>query len=217
MNHIDITFDFETVATTANAAPMQLAAVAWDRSAVSHARLIISEFHAGVDLRSCAINGYDFDQATIDWWSRQKDEPKNALMEEKTERVGEVVRRFFRWIDEVKETQQAKTVCLWCQGTDFDIPILKNICRKEGIAVPIRYEYFCDARTFVLQNALFLVTDTMAEEYIKYPRKVYDWIMPVPASFGCGAQVHSALFDCRRTTWNVWNVMQKIRSITPPY
>lgn len=215
MKHIDITFDFETVAVTANAAPMQLAAVAWDRTAVSHPRLIIDEFHMGIDLRSCVVSGYDFDQQTVDWWARQKDNPKIALLAEKQERVGTVIREFFKWIEDVKAANEATTACLWCQGADFDIPILKNICQKEHIHLPISRDYFCDARSFILQSAIVLSfskneTSPISEDFMSNPRKIYDWLPSVPLSFGNADNAHDALFDCRRTTWNVWNIMQMI-------
>lgn len=214
MKHIDITFDFETVATTANAAPMQLAAVAWDRTAITHPRLILDEFHQGIDLRSCVVNGYDFDQQTVDWWTRQKDEPKIALLAEQQDRIGNVIYNFFNWIEDIKATHEATTVCLWCQGADFDIPILKNICEKENIEMPIGRDYFCDARSFVLQNAISaLRKSTLDIDWMQNPRKIYDWLPPVPQSFGNASDTHNALFDCRRTTWNVWNVIQRLNAL----
>ena len=89
MNHIDITFDMETCATTANAAVMQVAAVAWNRSAKENPFFwceihTLATFNEHIDLRSCVVDGFDFDQATIKWWANQTDKAKKAVKEEKT-------------------------------------------------------------------------------------------------------------------------------------
>lgn len=211
MDCIDITFDFETVAVTANAAPMQLAAVAWDRTAKSHPRIILREFHSGIDLRSCVVNGYDFDQETLAWWMKQKEDVKVQVISERTDWVGGVIDSFLEFISDLKKEFDTDTVYLWCQGADFDLPILKNICRKENLSLPIHHKYFCDARSFVLQNAILLNPDNA--EFRTEPTKVYDWIQPVPQSFCGDGLPHNALFDCRRTTWNVWCIMQEFQRL----
>ena len=61
MNHIDITFDMETCATTANAAVMQVAAVAWNRAAKENPFFwceihTLATFNEHIDLRSCVVD-----------------------------------------------------------------------------------------------------------------------------------------------------------------
>ena len=99
MNHIDITFDMETCATTANAAVMQVAAVAWNRSAKENPFEIFDRndpdgamcgFNEHIDLRTCVVDGFDFDQATVKWWANQTDKAKKAVTDGLAEPVEEV-------------------------------------------------------------------------------------------------------------------------------
>ena len=232
MNHIDITFDLETCATTANAAVMQVAAVAWDRTAkedpfsVSEGSAFanasetptFTSFNEHIDLRTCVVDGFDFDSGTLQWWAKQGEEAKKAVCDGLAEPVDEVFIRFIQWMESVKKDLDVESVCLWCQGTDFDAAILRNICKKYDLELPFSYQQFRDARTIILETAVAKTTrmwDKGAtavhpETFLAQPSlayaPAYGIYKPLPEDYkGCA---HDAMYDCIRTTWNVWQALQ---------
>lgn len=219
--HIDITFDFETVSTAPDAAPMQLAAVAWDRfSNGDHPFLdAIEPFNVGIDLRWCVMNGFDFDQDTIAFWQRQSIVAKKSVLSAACYPLDEVLYKFVSWIDAAKKSAGADTVCLWCQGQDFDFPILKTIVRRCGSMMPAHQHYFRDCRTVVLENVLAAVVSGATtqqptehvltfEQIMDKPMRAYDLIPPLPANIVAGRVQHDAVYDCLRSSWSVWQSMK---------
>jgi hypothetical protein len=237
MNHIDITFDMETCATTANAAVMQVAAVAWNRSAkenpfsvgdgsavafdysgIPDAPPNIISFNEHIDLRTCVVDGFDFDQNTVKWWANQTDKAKKAVCADLAEPMEEVFIRFIEWINQVKRDTNAESVCLWCQGMDFDGAILRNICHKYDLELPIRYQQFRDARTVILETAVAWVTRDKTlvkdgklltpEDILKKPCLAYELYKPLPPEYGDKSEAHDAMFDCLQTSWSVWQALK---------
>ena len=85
---IDITIDFETCSLSPTAAIMSVGAVAWKRYSddspffeQGDGLLRYPTFSAHVDLRSCFVEGFTFDQKTAEWWSHQSEEAKQALLD----------------------------------------------------------------------------------------------------------------------------------------
>ena len=237
MNHIDITFDLETCATTANAAVMQVAAVAWDRYAndnpfaVQNGGVTVEYphyvFNEHVDLRSCVVDGFDFDPATVQWWARQSDAAKEAVTDGLAEPIREVFERFVLWIKQtMRESKagsvnaQVDSVCLWCQGMDFDGAILRNICHKYDIELPFRHQQFRDCRSIILETAITICRIhngivsyedehlVSAEDILQKPCKAYDICKPLPAEYGSIDRVHDAVYDCIRSSWYTWQALR---------
>jgi hypothetical protein len=109
---------------------------------------------------------------------------------------------------------------MWCQGQDFDFPILKTIARKFGLKMPVHQHYFRDCRTFVLEAALMLarrksnenggITLT-ADEIMAKPMRAYDLIPKIEDRWLEGRSQHDALYDCLRSTWSVWQCMNMLK------
>lgn len=229
MNHIDITFDFETCSVAPNAAPMQLAAVVWDRTApyeAEHPFLSdIDYFNIGIDLRTCVVSGFDFDQNTIDWWERQSSTAKLGVTGNDVWPVDEVFRKFFDWVNDVKKTYNADSVCLWCQGQDFDFPILKTIAKKFNLKMPVHQHYYRDCRTYVLEAAMILAAKSPAkyqtsdgkiltpDAILEKPMRAYEVVPKVNSSLLEGRDQHDALYDCIRSSWSVWMCMKKLEQL----
>lgn len=239
MNHIDITFDMETCATTANAAVMQVAAVAWNRAAKENpfrsvcdcmtvANTDMESFNEHIDLRTCVVDGFDFDQATVKWWANQTDKAKKAVTDGLAEPIEEVFIRFIEWINQVKKDTKAESVCLWCQGMDFDGAILRNICHKYDLELPFRYQQFRDCRTLILETAVIQVSRyTMdnsetagmicadgsvikPKDILQQPCKAYKIYKPLPEDIIESGTVHDAMYDCIRSSWNTWQALEII-------
>lgn len=238
MNHIDITFDMETCATTANAAVMQVAAVAWDRSAKENPFSVcdgfaVVSFNEHIDLRSCVVDGFDFDQTTVNWWANQTDKAKKAVTAGLAEPIEEVFCRFIEWIIQVKRDTKAESVCLWCQGMDFDGAILRNICHKYDLELPFPYQQFRDCRTLILETAVtqvsrYTVDDSSGmicddgsvikpKDILQHPCKAYKIYKPLPEEIIGSGAVHDAMYDCIRSSWNTWQALGVINEclITP--
>lgn len=73
-----------------------------------------STFSAHVDLRSMFINGFAFDKSTAEWWSKQSDEAKAALLgndsdEAPCQPIDVVVNDLFGWIAYIKKSSVMMT------------------------------------------------------------------------------------------------------------
>jgi hypothetical protein len=222
MKHIDITFDFETVSTAPDAAPMQLAALVWKRNTDLESPFTDDAFCVGIDLRTCAVEGFSFDQDTIDWWSRQNEVAKQNVTEDECFGVDTAFQQFCEWIENMKKKHEADTVCLWCQGQDFDFPILKTIARKFGLKMPVHMHYFRDCRTYVLETVLALLSaGNMTDEthsvhltiddVLEKPMRAYDLIPKINEERLKGRSQHDAFYDCLRSTWSVWQCMKMLK------
>lgn len=229
---IDVTFDLETCALCPTAAVMSIGAVAWKRYGKDtpffepgDGVLRNSTFSAHVDLRSMFLNGFTFDQQTAEWWSKQSEEAKQALLasdgdEAPCQPIDVVVTDFFGWIDYIKQKLGDEEVCLWAQGTDFDVAILRYICWKLGIEFKIKHTQFRDHRTFYLEGA------RICFEWKKEARPgiIFEEPLDVETSYSFTQDykdftddeslAHDPLFDCKRSIYSTWQMMQMLRAKT---
>jgi len=223
MKLIDVTIDLETCGLSANAAVMQLAAVAWDRTAEDSQAVINRESFelvVGVDLRTAVMDGFDFDKGTLDFWKKQKDEVKAAVVDCDTHSMQDVMTFFVDWLKEVKKVNGADAICLWAQGSDFDLAIIKNALAKYDLRLPFSHKYFRDSRTFILEigaselagRSLSLASENLCDikssEAPIYEAVTYGYEMPeVIADMEL---CHDAQYDARRTAWTTWCALRRL-------
>lgn len=219
---IDVTFDFETCSLSPTAAVMSIGAVAWKRYGKESpffdegdGVLRNSTFSAHVDLRSMFINGFAFDKSTAEWWSKQSDEAKAALLDSDSDEapcqpIDVVVNDFFGWIDYIKKKLGDDDICLWAQGTDFDPAILRYICWKLGIKLEIKHTQLRDHRTFYLECARIIWDAAEPNEEPFDLDKAYALTMDYKDIADEGA-AHDPIFDCKRSIYSTWQMMKKIR------
>ena len=200
---IDITFDLESLSLASNAAVLQVAAVAFNRHAETADNLFptnLPPFESNVDIRSCVADGFDFQPATVKWWSEKPQEVKDEVLSGDCYPLSEVIEAFIQWINDIKMLTKADVACLWAQGSDFDISVLRTILRTYGMErqFPVHFHDFRDARTFIAEigsHYMGLENDGLADH-----AKIYEKMPPYPEE----GNVHSATYDCRRTSWSVW-------------
>ena len=174
---LDITIDFETCSLCPTAAVMSIGAVVWRRDNTASPFYNLkggkqdpaSVFSCHIDLRSMFVNGFTFDEKTADWWKAKTDEVKASLLSSDSydlpcRPIDVAVKDLFEWIEDFKKEQGEQDVCLWAQGTDFDIAILRNICYKLNINIPVHYTGFRDHRTFIYEAAR-LIYKAKGESY----------------------------------------------------
>ncbi len=235
--HLDITIDFETVGLTANAAPMQVAMVPWLRDADVDPFCNEQEKDAEplvmyVDLRSCVVEGYDFDPTTVQWWTKQSLCAKRAVCEGLAQPVDEVTVDIVGYLRRLRERYQLDSICLWSQG-DTDMGVLRNILSRYGYDMDedvIRHTQLRDARTVILEALLIRARQLYREAVVKakfmandvpYPlppvleadvlrgdSKAYQLFDPLPDRYVNGSEAHDALYDALRTSWNTWQALR---------
>ena len=221
---IDVTLDLETCSLSPTAAVMSIAAVAWKRYGKESpffddgdGVLRNSTFSAHVDLRSMFINGFSFDKSTSEWWAKQSDEAKAALLgndsdESPCQPIDVVVKDLFGWIAYIKKKLGDDEICLWAQGTDFDVAVLRYICYKMGIEVEVKYTSFRDHRTFYLEMARIIWDAAEPNEEKFSVEKAYSLTTDYKDITDEGA-AHDPIFDCKRSIYSTWQMMQKIREV----
>ena len=221
---LDITIDFETCSLCPTAAVMSIGAVAWkrDNETSPFYQLIdgmhdpASVFSCHIDLRSMFVNGFTFDERTAAWWGTKMDEAKASLLSSDSYElpcrpIEVAVKDLFEWANDFKKDQGEQDVCLWAQGADFDIAILRNICYKFGIDTPLPYTSFRDHRTFTYEAAR-LIFDSCDMPYDT--SKTYDLVEDYKNKEQ-GAD-HDPVFDCKRSIYSTWQMMRKLACMTHP-
>ena len=237
MKHLDFTIDFETCALTANAAPMQVAIVPWRREAETDpfvadetgeateevASALPEPFVKYVDLRTCVVDGFDFDPSTVKWWTERNDEAKRAVCRDLAEPVTDV---FFAALDYIRETvaqYQTDSICLWCQGMDVDIAILRNLCKRYDVDLEdiVPHTSFRDCRTIILETVMIeaersatfkgtRVVGISPRQIQSDPSLAYKVFEPLPSHIYAG-EAHDALYDAMRSSWYTWQALKWLR------
>ncbi len=226
MKHLDFTIDFETCGLTANAAPMQVAIVPWRRDAnddpfVVDDNYVVAEdvasawpepFVKYVDLRTCVVDGFDFDPDTVKWWSERSDEAKEAVCRDLAEPVTDVLFAALDYIREIVAQYQLESICLWCQGTDVDIAILRNLCKKYDVDLEdtIPHTSFRDCRTMILE-AQQAKWPNATRSPLAYPNDAYILFDPLPDEYANGKEAHDALYDATRSSWYTWQALKILK------
>lgn len=224
MKHLDITIDFETCAMTANAAVMQVAMVPWlrDNDADPFSFDDMDIYEGCVDLRTCVVDGFDFDPETIKWWSERNLKAKEAVTKGEPKAVEDVLIGMLNYIRELKEKHALTSIFVWCQGMDFDIAILRNLCRKYGVKLEedIPHTSFRDCRTVILEAALIEASRSLngkstrangiilPEQILAGSYDVYKMFDPLPERYSAGSEAHDALYDALRSSWNTWQALK---------
>ena len=228
MEHLDITLDFETCALGADAAVIQMAAVAWNRHAdyvhdvftlrceegvinlsdENGSAYVPETFNFRFDLADQVFHGRKFSDGTLDFWAnKQKAAVKDGILKAEMLPTYNVLYNFAEWVADLQKQVCAKSVCLWAQGTDFDMSILRHICEQYAVKIPSNiYKNFRDARTYIMEVG-GAVTLTDANEAHRNSNSVYEEINKVlgePSFSGCP---HDALYDSMLTSRNTWYSM----------
>ena len=151
---LDITIDFETCSLCPTAAVMSIGAVAWRRDNTASPFYNLnggkqdpaSVFSCHIDLRSMFINGFTFDEKTAAWWKTKTDEAKASLLSSDSydlpcRPIDVAVKDLFEWAQDFKKEQGEQDICLWAQGSDFDIAIFLLFCNYAFLHKVS--DYFC--------------------------------------------------------------------------
>lgn len=214
---MDITLDFETCSLVPSAAVMSVGAVVWKRygenSPFFNENGVVKypTFSSHVDLRGMFLDGFTFDNQTAEWWRHQSEDAKASVLEGDDDAtpcspIQTVIYNLFGWIEYLKKVLQDKDVYLWAQGSDFDIAILRNICDKYKIPVPVRYSNFRDHRTFYMEGARIICDAANVEFYENAAYRLVD-------EYEGQGSAHDPIYDCKRSIYSTWQMMKHLQCL----
>lgn len=224
--HLDFMIDFETLGLLADSAPMSVACLPFfrnnantpfwpDDGLMPHSIEQCDTFTAYVDLRSCVVDGFRFDQQTIDWWSHRTPSQKRSVCKELPEPLTDVLAGLLDYLSRTIVTYEARSVCLWSQGSEMDIAMLKHIASRYGadLGLIIPYTSYRDCRTLVLEAAMATSYKINYDaDILENPKLAYNLIPPLPDDFGSADNVHDALYDCFLSAWSTWIALKWLKS-----
>lgn len=127
----DVMVDLETMSTRADAAIVSIGAC-WfnpDTGEVGH------PLHHVIDLADAFRSGGHVDGDTVRWWLAQSDAARSAITKTGTS-TAVALQTLAMYLHGVADE---KTVCVWGNGADFDLPILASAYHRFKLPLPWRY------------------------------------------------------------------------------
>jgi len=131
----DVMIDIETMGTTPGSAILSISAVMFGPSGLGET------FYAPIALASCTAAGLTIDPYTVAWWMKQSDAARAAAFRDDAEPLAAVLQQFTCWLELVDAEKP------WCQGANFDAPLLDAAYRACGMASPWKFWNVRDTRT----------------------------------------------------------------------
>ena len=169
----NIMIDIETLGTSSNSVLLSIGAVEFDGEKLG------KEFEVFIDPESCTDHGLVIDARTVMWWLGQSDAARSGLLKRKGVPLDEAMVKLHNAFD-----WKGKQV--WCNGTDFDFPIISSACKAVGVSDPWQYWAKMDYRT--LKNLL--------------PKKTFSELQVKPDV------AHSALSDAKAQALSCINILK---------
>lgn len=227
MKRLDVVIDLETLSRRPDAAIISIAAVpfctdmetledmkkidllgvpAYDALRKGNTADSEDFFYKVVNATTCALEGMSFDEDTMKFWSEASREAKAALSSYEAVSIVSALHFLEHYLERLKETSGGGELVIWTQGTDFDIPILKNaFSRVLGVTpdqLPWKYRNVRDARTYIIEG---LTVALGLEDH--ETSQIYDYL----PNFADLVK-HNSLHDAIRTALNVIYVKKMLAS-----
>lgn len=162
-------------------------------------------FYETIDATSCAMAGLAFDMDTVKFWSEMPDEAKSAIIEKPRVSIRQALEDLVAYLENLKAQHKTDELIIWVQGSDFDIPILKNAMYKvlgfTPETLPWKHRNIRDARTFMLESLSLVYPDTPVNE-------LYGKLLPYNE-----LTKHNSLHDCFWTALNIINEKRRLYGI----
>jgi hypothetical protein len=127
--------DIETLSTASNAVIVTIASVKFSLKTDN-----IEIFWINIDPKSSKSYGLDIDGETLNWWKRQPPEAMHSWMHSKIT-LPDAIDQFTEFYGTNKDQLH------FCNGTNFDFPILESSYKAVGKKEPYKYWNQRDART----------------------------------------------------------------------
>lgn len=131
----DAMVDTETLGTTPGSAILSIGAVMFGPAGLG------ATFYAPVLLQSCMDFGLTVDPNTITWWMSQSDQARAAAFRADASPLPRVLLDFSAWFIAQNALRP------WCQGANFDAPLLEAAYKACSLPVPWKFWNVRDTRT----------------------------------------------------------------------
>lgn len=190
---MDLMIDIETLGTGSNAAVVQLAAAWFERGDPN------TQGEFSIYMKPTAGTETDID--TVFWWLEQDYEARLRLLDGVKDAVYDTVAyyKFTQWVGRIPEESDT---LIWCQGMDFDIPLVRN-----GITRCMQNPIIIDGEP--LLSPLFNPMDHRRgrDTRTAYTLAAYDYkAEPLKE----GEEKHDALTDVRRQIRSLAAAMSRL-------
>lgn len=114
------------------------------------------EFYRRFETGSQQLEGLTDDESTLEWWSRQSDEARAEAFGGTT-KPADGISDFKKFFYKNFSTDRGNHFRVWCNGLDFDFPILKEFFRRFGFGFPWMFWTQYDYRT--IKNCFYGIKD----------------------------------------------------------
>lgn len=130
--------DLETLSTQPTAAIVSIAGVAFNMQNDKTA-----DFYVNINPKSAQEYNMRIDVDTVDWWRKQNPDAVRSWMKNGIA----VVDAAIQFNEFLMKYTVPKDVCVWANGVDFDLPIIRNLMTATDQPVLWNYWNQMDART----------------------------------------------------------------------
>lgn len=143
-NDVDIMLDIETLGVSPGCVVLSIGAVPFDLRDRSKTHWRHGVFHSRISVESCEAVGLVKEYGSMRFWDSQP-EAVRAEAFRGDFALREALETFSKWF--LGLAPDPDTVTVWCQGANFDIPILAAAYRACDMYVPWHYRAPRDTRT----------------------------------------------------------------------
>jgi len=133
--------DLETLGHASNSVICSIGAVEFDIETGCNGR----EFYVVVDIQSCLDIGLHVNGSTIEWWLKQNETPRMAIISDFRLAIGPALIEFHDFLNRLG----GNSVQIWGNSNRFDLGILENAYTKLKIPIPWNFRLERDVRTLV--------------------------------------------------------------------
>ena len=198
-----VALDIETLSTRSDAAIISIAAKVFtftDNPEIANTKDFT--FNCLVNASSCAMYGMHFDMETVRWWQERMNDaklPYTSLTGQDVP-ITKALGDFYIFVNQIRAMSPSGRILVWCQGTDFDIAILKTAFQNVfGYSEPWHRHELRDSRTFI-HSVLGVLYPNVDDPYSLIPKDP-GWVPHLPLS------------DVNHLIWNVTHVYQMLRDV----
>jgi hypothetical protein len=128
--------DIETLGTAANSVVLSIGAVRFDDTG------LLEEFYCVLNTASCISHGLAVEERTVQWWDEQGEAARKVIEESRQGGLALPIA-----LNALASSFDWENTRVWCNGLNFDLPILDTAYRACGMSAPWAYYNGRDFRT----------------------------------------------------------------------
>ena len=132
-----IMLDIETLGTAPGSAVVSLGAIRYSWKDGNP----FDKFYVNISAAECVERGLTIDPDTVEWWAKQPKVAREAWQKD-PKPIATALTEFNDWFGNQKHE-------VWCNGMNFDFPLLETLYRSVGMKSPWQYYLLNDMRTIV--------------------------------------------------------------------